>query len=200
MCSTLRRCVKSIHFPSDAPPRSELGDNGFNVRYDVNLIELPRPIETLLSLPRVRLIDRVPVLETQEYVRRLAPRLQYRCRLVNQAITVSNGCANQFSTDEKGLSVLLDEVDSSEYVVTERSKRVIDNMLNGICADSSVFKDFENTIQPLCEISPNLREVTSVADTHANRAKEQSIDLARALLMPLPTTQDQRLGKPPHAS
>jgi len=139
-------------------------------------------------------------LETQEYIRRLAPRVQYRCRLVNHGIAASNGCANQFSTDEKGLSVLLDEVDSSEYVVTERSKRVIGSMLNGICADGSVFKDFQNTIQPLCEISPSLREASSVADTHASRAKEQSIDLARALLMPLPKRQDERLGKLSHES
>jgi len=31
---------------------------------------MPRPIETLLSLPRVRLIDRVPILETKKYVKR----------------------------------------------------------------------------------------------------------------------------------
>ena len=119
---------------------------------------------------------------------------------MNQAIRVSDGSADQFSADEKGLSVLLEQVDSLEYVVTERSKRVIDAMLNGICADGSVFKDFEDTIRPLCEISPNLTEVSTMADNLANRAKEQSIDLARALLIPLPTREDTRLSKPAHES
>jgi len=158
---------------------------------------LPRPIETLLSLPRVRLIDRVPVLETQGYVRRLAHRAEYRQRLVRQAITVSGRSADNFASDGKSLSLLLDEVDSSEYVVTERSKRVMEDMLSGICADGAVFKGFEGTIQPLCQISPDLREASTVADTLADRAKEESIDLARALLIPLPNKGDARLAKGP---
>jgi hypothetical protein len=131
---------------------------------------------------------------------RLAARAQYRHRLVNQAIRVSDGSADQFSTDHKGLSVLLEEVNSSEYVVTERSKRVIDDMLNGICADGCVFKEFEDTIQPLCQISSDLTKASAIADDLANSAKEQSIDLARALLIPLPTKKDARLSKPAHAS
>ena len=152
---------------------------------------MPRPIETLLSLPRVRLIDRVPIVETQAYVRHLVQRAEYRHRLVNQAIRVSDGSAEHFANDDKGLSALLQEVDSAEYIVTHRSKRVMGEMLNGICADGSLFKGFENTIQPLCEISPNLRQASTVADTLADRAKEESIDLARALLLPLPTKEDK---------
>jgi hypothetical protein len=114
---------------------------------------------------------------------------------VSQAITVSGRSANHFATDEKGLSLLLDEVESSDYVVTERSKRVMEEMLNDICADGLVFKGFENTIQPLCQLSRDLREASTVADTLADRAKEESMDLARTLLIPLPGKDDARLAK-----
>ena len=147
---------------------------------------MPRPIETLLSLPRVRLIDRVPILETEQYVKRFVERTEYRPKLVKQALKVSNGSAQQFSTDDKGLSTLLDEVTRAEYVVTDRSRPVVEAMLNGICADGRVFKGFENCIRPLCEISRNLREASTLADSLVDKTKEESIDVARALLMPLP--------------
>lgn len=161
-------------------------------------VELSRPLETLLSLPRVRLIDRVPILETREYVRRLASRAEYRQRLVNQSIRVSDGCADQFSADETSLSVLLNKVGSAEYVVTDRSRRVMDAMLNGICADGSLFKGFHETIEPLCRLSPNLREASNMADNLVDRTKEESLDLARALLLPLPNSEDARVHSTDH--
>jgi hypothetical protein len=155
---------------------------------------MPRPIETLLSLPRVRLIDRVPILETEEYVKRFMNRSEYRLKLVQQALKVSEGSANQFSSDDHGLSTLLSEIDSAEYVVTRRSKKVLEAMLNGVCADGSIFKDFERNIDPLCKISSPLREVSKLAESLADRAKEESLDLARALLIDLPTqASDPRL-------
>ena len=117
---------------------------------------------------------------------------------MNQSIRVSDGCADQFSADETSLSVLLDMVGSAEYVVTDRSRRVMDAMLNGICADGSLFKGFHETIEPLCRLSPNLREVSSVADNLANRTKEESLDLARALLLPLPNSEDTRVRSSNH--
>ena len=153
---------------------------------------MPRPIETLLSLPRVRLIDKVPILETEQYVRRYVERTEYHPKLVKQALRVSDGSACQFSADEEGLSALIHEVASAEYVVTERSKRVMEGMLNNICADGRIFKGFENSIAPLCEISPPLRNSSNVADSLADKAKEESLDLARALLIHLPTQEDAR--------
>ena len=155
---------------------------------------MPRPIETLLSLPRVRLIDRVPILETEKYVRRFMDRADYRHKLVKQALQVSKGSAQQFSADDEGLSVLLQEIDSAEYVVTKRSKKTMEEMLRGICADGFIFKEFAGEIDPLCEISPPLRDVSKVADGLADKAKEESFDVARALLIDLPTpVRDLRL-------
>ncbi len=155
---------------------------------------MPRPIETLLSLPRVRLIDRVPILETEKYVRRFMNRSEYQAKLVKQALQVSEGSAQQFSIDDQGLSALLEEIDSAEYIVTKRSKRIMEDMLNGICADGSIFKKFEGDIDPLCDISRQLREVSKLADSLADRAKEESLDVARALLIDLPTqARDLRL-------
>jgi hypothetical protein len=157
--------------------------------------ELSRPIETLLSFPRVRLIDRVPIVETQEYIRRLVHRIEYQQKLIKQAISVSNGTARQFSADDEGLSTLLQEMGSAAYVVTQRSKRVMGNMLNGICADGRIFKEFEKDIQPLSNISPPLRDASTLADQLADKTKEESLDLARALLINLPTAEDARLSK-----
>ncbi len=133
---------------------------------------MPRPIETLLSLPRVRLVDRVPILETKEYVRRFLSQSEHTPRLINRALQVSKGSAQQFSTDDKGLSALLEEIDSAEYIVTRHSKRVMEDMLNGICADGSIYKGFEREIEPLCDASPHLHYVSRVADTLADKAKE----------------------------
>ena len=149
--------------------------------------DMPRPIETLLSLSRVRLIDRVPIIETEEYVKRFMHQPEYRPKLVNRALQVSEESAQQFSTDDKGLSALLDEIDSAEYVVTRRSKRVMEEMLKGICADGCIFKGFEQEIESLYEVSPTLRDVTKVADNLADKTKEESLDVARALLIGIPT-------------
>jgi len=153
---------------------------------------LPRPIETLLSFPRVRLIDKVPIVETQQYVTRFLDRIEYRPRLVQQALKVSDRSACQFSTDDKGLSTLLHEMDSTEYVVTKRSKQVVEEILNGICADGRIFKEFEDSMQPLCQVSPPLRQVSTLADSLADKTKEESLDVARALLIQLPTQDDKR--------
>ena len=136
----------------------------------------------------MRLIDRVPILETQRYVSHFLDRTEYRPRLVKQALKVSDGSARQFSTDDEGLSTLLHEIDAAEYIVTRRSRRVVEDMLNGICADGRIFKGFEESIKPLCEISPPLREAATLAD----KTKEESLDVARALLIQLPTQDDKR--------
>jgi hypothetical protein len=148
---------------------------------------LARPIETLLSLPRVRLIDRVPIIETEAYVRRFIHRIETQPKLVRRSLQVSSESAKQFSADDKGLSTLLAEFNCAEYVVTKNSKRVMEGMLSDICADGDIFKGFEEKIQPLCEISHPLREVSRFADSLADRAKEESIDVARALMIELPT-------------
>ena len=84
-------------------------------------------------------------------------------------------------------STLLAEFNCAEYVVTRNSKRVMDGMLSQICADGDIFKGFEAKIQPLCAISQPLREASRFADSLADRAKEESIDVARALMIELPT-------------
>lgn len=148
---------------------------------------MPRPIETLLSLPRVPLIHRVPILETEQFVRRFLNKAEFHGKLVKQALQVSEGSARQFSADDQGLATLLEEIDSAEYVVNAHSRRVMEGMLNAICADGSIFKRFEGDIDSLCNISQPLRRVSKLADALADKAKEESLDVARALLIDLPT-------------
>ena len=148
---------------------------------------MQRPIETLLSLPRVRLIDRVPIIETAEYLKRFMRQPEKSSKLVKSALQVSEASVQQFSTDDEGLSTLLEEVDSTEYVVTGRSKRTMEEMLNGICADGHIFKDFELEMEPLYDDSPMLRKVAKLADDLVDRTNEESLDLARALAIKMPT-------------
>jgi hypothetical protein len=147
---------------------------------------MPRPIESLLSLPRVRLFNRVPILETEKLVRRFIGLPDYRPKLVKPALEVSQASAQQFSTDDEGLSALLKEIGSVEYIVTKRSKGTVEEMLSGICEDGSLFKEFEGQIQPLCELSRDLLRVSKFADSLADKTKEESIDVARALMIALP--------------
>ncbi len=151
---------------------------------------MPRPIETLLSLPRVRLFDRVPILETERLIRSLLDRPDYRHRLIKAAMGVSQGSALQFSSDDLGLSTLLTEVNSADYVVTERSKTVMEEMLDAICKDGSMFKRFEHQIEPLCEASQKLLHLSRFADSLADKTKEESMDVARALMIDLPTHEN----------
>jgi hypothetical protein len=157
-------------------------------------LEMPRPLETLLSLPRVRLANRVPILETETLVRRLVDRTEYQPKLIKNAFEVSRGSAHIFSKDDQGLSTLLKEINSAEYIVTKRSKKVMEEMLNGIYGDGFVFKEFENEIEPLCQISQPLRQVSKLADSLADKTKEESIDVARALMIDLPKRKMQSEG------
>ena len=151
---------------------------------------MPRPIETLLSLPRVRLVDRVPIIETEKFVRRFIDRVDYRPRLVKHALGVCKGSVQQFSMDDEGLSALLEELKSTEYVVTKRSQRTMEDMLSGIYGDGLIFKGFEAEIEPLYDESQPLRQVSKMADNLADKAKEESIDVARALRIGLPKHSD----------
>jgi hypothetical protein len=155
---------------------------------------MPKPIETLLSLPRVRLVDRVPILETEDYVKRFMSHTEYAPKLINSALQVSKSAAQQFSADDQGLSAMLEKIDSAEYIVTRQSRGVMEELLNGICSDGRIYKGFEQEIEPLCDASPPLRYISKLADNLADKAKEESMDLARALLIDLPTHTHQ----PPH--
>ncbi len=156
---------------------------------------MPRPIETVLALPRVRLFNRVPILETEELVRRFIDRMDYRQKLVRDATEVCNGSAHQFSSDDSALSSLLEDLNCADYIVTKRSKIVVEQMLRGICGDGSIFKGFEQEIKPLFDISQPLRQVSQLADSLADKAKEESIDVARSLMIQLPT-HDNEVAKP----
>ena len=122
---------------------------------------MPRPIESLLSLPRVRLFDRVPILETENFVRRFLGQRGYEIKLVRSALEVSEGSARQFSSDDQGLSTLLKEINSAEYIVTKRSKLLMKELLNGIYDDGFLFKEFEEHIEPLCQLSHKLQRTSN---------------------------------------
>ena len=128
----------------------------------------------------------MPILETERLVERFIDRPEYQTRLVKPALEVSRGSARQFSTDNEGLTALLKEIESIEYTVTKRSKRAMEDMLDGICGDGVLFKHFEGRIQPLWELSQDLRKISKFAESLADRTKEECMDVARALMIELP--------------
>ncbi len=106
-------------------------------------MDMPRPIESLLSLPRVHLFDRVPIIETENFVNRFVGQPGYETTLVKSTLEVSEGSVRQFSSDDESLSTLLQEIGSAEYIVTKRSRRAMEEMLSGIYKDGFLFKEFE---------------------------------------------------------
>jgi len=65
-------------------------------------------------------------------------------------------------------------------------------MLRGICGDGTIFKDFEREIKPLFDISQSLRQISQLADRLVDKTKEESVDVARNLMIELPTRADAR--------
>ena len=124
-------------------------------------------------------------------MRRFVNHTGYQPKLVKSALGVAHGSAKQFSMDDKGLSTLLEEINSSEYVVTKRSRMTMQGLLDGIYGDGFIFKEFEDEIEPLCRISQPLRQVSRVADCLADKTKEESIDVARALMIDLPKRENE---------
>lgn len=88
--------------------------------------------------------------------------------------------------DDEGLSTLLEEIDSAQYIVTKKSKRAMQELVNGIYGDGFIFKEFESEIEPLCQISNSLRQMSKLADGLVDKTKEESVDVARALMLRLP--------------
>lgn len=135
----------------------------------------------------------MPIFETERLVRRFVEKKEYYPRLVNSALAVSKASAEQFSADDKGLAALLDEISSQEYVVTRRSRQIMEGLLKDIYGDGLIYKGFENEIEPLCEVSQPLRQATKLADSLADRTKESSIDVARALMIKPPKYDREEL-------
>ena len=125
-------------------------------------------------------------------IQRFRDRVEYRPKLLKNALRVSEGSAEQFAADDAGLSTLLEEINSTEYVVTKRSRTIMQGILSDIYGDGYIFKEFEGEIQPLCEISPPLLQMSKLADSLADKTKEETIDVARALLIDLPKQDNER--------
>ena len=114
---------------------------------------------------------------------------------MKHALKVSGASAQQFSIDEKGLSTLLEEIDTGEYTLTRRSRVVIESMLSGIYEDGLIFKEYERDVETLYEFSRDLQRISKLAYSLADKTKEESIDVARALMIRLPQHHEVFEGK-----
>jgi hypothetical protein len=128
----------------------------------------------------------VPILETEKMIERLIDHPKYMPRLARRALQVSEGSVRQFQSDDVGLTSLLEQIHSAQFVVTHRSKPIMEKLLDGICGDGLIFKGFERKIEPLYPVSHELERTSKFADSLAEKTKEESFDIARALLIQLP--------------
>lgn len=138
-----------------------------------------RPLETILSLPRVRLVNKVPLVETEELIELYIDKRRYRGVLVRHATKVTEGAYIEFVRDDESLTSIIDEINKEDFFVTRKARAAIRELVTGIYGDGIIFKQFEAKIKPLFTDSAELEEITKITDRVADSTKEHSLDVAR---------------------
>ncbi len=151
---------------------------------------MPRPLETILSLPRVRLVSKVPVVETERLVQLYVDKPRFRPTLIQHATDVARGSYFQFSRDEASLRHVITVVNTNRYVVTRKSRLAMSDLVNDVYGDGVIYKRFDRTIEPLIESSEILWKVSELAESKADSAAEQSLDVARLLGLSIPKSRE----------
>ncbi len=147
-----------------------------------------RPLETVLLWPRVRLTQKVPLVEAEELVTRYANEPRYQPILVKSATRVTRHSYFYFSEDEVHLWNLLQAILSDVYSVSLRTKLSLRRLLNDVYGDSLIFKEFDRKIEFLFEISRDLKDLALKVEKIAESTKNYSVEIGDALGIKLPGT------------
>jgi hypothetical protein len=145
-----------------------------------------RPIDTILALSRVRLVNKVPVLETEQLVRLLIDRVEFRKTLVEHATGVTEGSYRQFESDDEALVTLADEIESARYCVTRHAQACLASLVRDIFGDGVIYKKFAANIRPLFEESDYLERISGLTARVVDSTHEHSLDVARLIGAPVP--------------
>ncbi len=121
-------------------------------------------METILTIPRVKLTRRVPLVETEKLVNFHVERPSYHPMLVKRTTEVMERSYMYFCKDETYLLSLMAAVNSNEFTVSVRTQMALSTMLTDVYSDGLTFKGFEDSIEPLLELSQSLEEMTKLTD------------------------------------
>lgn len=151
-----------------------------------------RPIDTILALSRVRLINKVPLLETEQLVRLFLDQVNLRKKLVEHATGVTEGSYRQFESDDEALVALADEIESAQYCVTRHAQARLTSLVRDIFGDGVIYKKFAASIEPLFEESNYLERISGLTSRVVDSTHEHSLDVARLIGAPVPRISDVR--------
>jgi len=147
-----------------------------------------RPLETVLLWPRVRLTQKVPLIEAEELVTKYADKPEYQPVLVKSATRVAQHSYFYFREDEALLWNLLQAIISNMYSISLRTRLNLRRLLNDAYGDSLVFKEFDRKIEFLFDISKDLKDLALKVEKIAESSKNYSIEIGEALGIKLPST------------
>jgi len=145
-----------------------------------------RPLETILGIPRVRLTQRVPLVETEKMVSIFLDRGPYRPMLVKRATEVTELSYRYFCDDEASLMSLRAAVNSKEFAVNLRTQMILSSLLTGMHQDGGRFKGFEERIEPLMDLSPILEHVARMADEKVDGVRERAEEIGELIGVRVP--------------
>jgi len=138
--------------------------------------------------PRVRLTQKVPLVETEKLVVRFAEKPEYQPILVANTKRVAQHSYYSFCEDEIILWNLLHAIISDMYTVSLRTQLYLRRLLNDTYGDSLIFKEFERKIEFLMEISKELKDLSRKVERVADTTKNYSLEIGQELGIKLPNT------------
>lgn len=144
------------------------------------------PLETILTLPRVKLTRRVPIIEAEKLVKFYVDKPRYHSMLLKHTKKVTGQSYVYFCDDETSLLGLMAAVNSKDYAVSVKSQVVLSDLLTDVYDDSLTFKNFEENIEPLIDISSDLEEMTSLTDQKAYSTRRYAKDLGDLIGVKVP--------------
>ncbi|MEM2942047.1 MAG: hypothetical protein QXT81_01320 [Candidatus Bathyarchaeia archaeon] len=140
-----------------------------------------KPIETILGLSRVRLAQRIPIVEATELLELRPDEPGFWRSILKPAEILTEKSYLQFSSDELSLTLLERAVLSRKFLVTNSARMSLGRLVNDVCGDELIYKRFRKVLTPLFEISDDLEEAALAAGIKASSAQRKAIDLANCV-------------------
>ncbi|MEM3429552.1 MAG: hypothetical protein QXL25_06685 [Candidatus Bathyarchaeia archaeon] len=137
-----------------------------------------KPLEIILGLSRVRLPQKIPIVETAELLElhHDNPRLQNT--LLKHAENVTKKSYWQFSSDETLLTYIGEALLSNEYLVTSAARMRLSRLVNDVCGDKLIYNGFQHAMRPLFKVSESLEELSIATGLKAGLAERKAKDVA----------------------
>jgi len=137
-----------------------------------------KPLEIILGLSRVRLPQKVPIVEAAKLLELYIDKPKHQQTLLRHAKTVTEHSYLHFSDDETNLIYLGKAVLSSEYLITETARTRLSRLVNDVCGDRIIYNKFQKAMTPLLEVSDSLEQLSMATKLKAGSAERKAKDMA----------------------